>query len=124
MTLLPLPGTYAIARLAADAPVPDWAVGGFVSVTRTADELSVVCPDEVVPAGVRCEAGWRAWRVAGTFDLTTAVGVLAGLTAPLAEDGVSVFAVSTFDTDYLLVKAETADRAADAWRRAGHTVGG
>ncbi len=123
LTLVPLAGTFAVCRLDADSPAPAWAAGEFVSVTRTAEELSVVCADEGVPDGVRCERGWRAWRLAGTFDLNTAVGVLASVTGPLAEAGVGLFAVSTFDTDYLLVKAENAARAAEALRRAGHTVG-
>jgi hypothetical protein len=123
LTLLPLDGAFAVCRLEPCAPVPAWTAGEFVSVTRTAEELSVVCPEGVVPEGVRCERGWRAWRIAGTFDLNSAVGVLASVTAPLAEAGVGLFAVSTFDTDYLLVKAENADRAAEALRRAGHTVG-
>jgi hypothetical protein len=74
-------------------------------VTRTTDETSVLCPADAVPAGVRCEAGWRCLRVAGTLDIFM-VGVLAGLVGPLAAAGVSVFVVSTFDTDFLLVKED------------------
>ena len=121
LTLLAVEGTFAICRLAADAPAPVWAVGEFVSVTRTADELSVVCREAAVPDGVRCERGWRCLRVAGTMPFTT-VGVLASLTAPLAAAGIGLFAISTFDTDYLLVKAADFDAAADALRRHGHTV--
>src|SRR5262245_27487947 len=119
--LIILPGTYAVCRLAADTPAPAWAAGEFVSVTRTADELSVVCRADLVPEGVRCERGWRCLRVAGTLDFGM-VGVLASLLAPLAAAGVSVFAVSTFDTDYLLVKETTLATAVEALRRAGHTV--
>src|SRR5687768_7239758 len=85
LSLVVLPGTLAVCRLDAGADVPPWASSGaFVSVTRTADELSVVCPQGAVPAGVRHEAGWRCLRVAGPLEFT-AVGVLAGLTVPLAE---------------------------------------
>ncbi len=121
-TLVPLDGTFAVCRLTADAPVPAWVGGGpFVSITRTADELSIVCRQEAVPAGVRCEPGWRCLRVAGPLDFSL-VGVLASLLAPLAEAGVSVFAVCTFDTDYLLVKQPDFPRAAEMLRQAGHAV--
>jgi hypothetical protein len=124
LTLVPLPDALAICRLDPGSHVPGWAAGGgFVSVTRTADELSVVCPEALVPEGVRCDRGWHAWRVAGTFDLVSAVGVLAALVGPLADAAVSVFAVSTFDTDFLLVKAQNRDRAADVLRQHGHAVG-
>ncbi len=122
LTLLPLPGRYAVCRLDPADPVPGWAAGPFASVTRTPDELSVVCPQAAVPPGVRSEPGWHGWRLAGTFDLTTAVGVLAAVLDPLAAAGVGVFALSTFDTDFLFVKADHAGRAADALRAAGHTV--
>jgi putative acetyltransferase len=122
LTLTPLVGTFAVCRLGGDAPVPAWATAGpFVSVTRTADELSVVCRQDAVPEGVPGERGWRCLRVAGPLPFS-AVGVLASLTAALAEAGISVFAVSTFDTDYLLVKGADLVTAADALRRRGHTV--
>lgn len=115
-------GVYAVCRLDSDAPWPAWAAGGpFVSVTRTADELSVVCPADVVPAGVRCETGWRCLRVAGTLDFGM-VGVVAGLAGPQAAAGVSVFVVSTFDTDYLLAKAVDMRRVIDVLGQAGHEV--
>lgn len=121
-TLDVLPGEFAVCRLAADAPVPAWATGGpFVSVTRTADELSVVCPAAGVPTGARHEPGWRCLRLAGPIPFTE-VGVLAALLAPLATAGVGVFAVSTFDTDYILVKAADLGRATDALRGADYAV--
>ena len=96
----------AICRLSADDPFPEWAgYGELVSLTRSEDELSVVCPSVRVPDGVASEKGWRAFVVEGPlgFELT---GILASLTAPLAEQRISVFAISTYDTDYLLVKKE------------------
>jgi hypothetical protein len=112
----------AVCKLAEDDGVPGWAVGaGFFSITRTADELSVVCPEELVPEGVKVERGWQALRVAGVIDFS-AVGVLAELTAPLARAGVGVFAISTFDTDYLLVREHDLERAVGALREAGHIV--
>ena len=115
-------GTFAVCRLGADAPIPPWATGGsFFSITRTADELSAVCRQDAVPEGVVGERGWRCLRVAGTIPFSV-VGVLASLVAPLAEAGISVFAVSTFDTDYLLVKEKDFGEALDALRRSGHAV--
>ncbi len=117
-----LPGCFAICRLAADAGVPAWATGGgFSSVTRTADELSVVCAEDVVPAGAKCERGWRILQVAGPLEFSL-TGVLADIAAPLADAGVSIFAISTFDTDYVLVKDENLARAVDVLRAVGHRV--
>ena len=117
-----LPGMFAICRLEADAAIPAWATGSaFCSLTRTTAELSIVCDQGVVPEGVRTERDWRCLKLAGPIPFTT-VGVLASLVTPLADAGVSVFAISTFDTDYLLVKEETFERAVAALRQAGHTV--
>jgi hypothetical protein len=124
LALVVLEDVFAVCRLGGDEPIPPWALaGGLVSITRTAEELSIVCPQAVVPAEVRAERGWRCLRVAGTLAFSL-VGVLAALTAPLAEAGVSVFAVCTFDTDYLLVKENDLGRAAEALRRHGHRVEG
>jgi hypothetical protein len=123
LTLVSLDGLFAVCRLAAGAPLPAWAAGGpagsLVSITRTADELSIVCRQELVPEGVRCERGWRALRVAGTLDFAL-VGVLASLLVPLAEAGIAVFVLSTFDSDYLLIKEDGLDAAVEALRREGH----
>jgi hypothetical protein len=111
-----------VCRLVNDALIPPWATAShFSSITRTADELSVVCRQDDVPDGIQCERGWRCLRVAGTIPFSV-IGVLASLTAPLGEAGVSVFAVSTFDTDYLLVKEKDLAAALDALRRQGHVV--
>lgn len=122
LSLLVLEGTFAVCRLAPEAALPDWATdGGFCSVTRTADELSIVCPQSAVPEGIRCERGWRCLRVAGTIDFSL-VGILASLVDPLADAGVSVFALSTFDTDYLLVKGMDFEKAKAVLWQAGHTI--
>jgi len=121
--LIPLDGLFVVAKLPPNAAIPAWASSGaFFSITRTADELSVVCAEAVVPAGVQSEPVWRCVRVAGTMDFSV-VGVLASLVAPLAEAGISVFAVSTFDTDYLLVKEAAWERAKEVLVRAGHWIG-
>jgi uncharacterized protein len=122
LTLTVLPDTLAVCKLDKDAPIPGWASSGdFVSITRTAEELSVVCRQEAVPDGVQCERSWRCLRVASTLDFSL-VGVLASMLDPLAEAGISVFAISTFDTDYLLVKEESLQRAVEVLRGAGHVV--
>jgi uncharacterized protein len=105
LSLTLLPETLAVCRLDAADPVPGWAAGGtgFWSITRGADELSVICPESAVPPGARCERGFRAFRVEGPLPFE-AVGILASLAAPLAEAGISLLAISTYDTDYLLVR--------------------
>ncbi|MBE3575858.1 MAG: ACT domain-containing protein [Firmicutes bacterium] len=121
-TLSALPGIFAVCRLHKDAGVPNWALQGrWWSVARTPDELSVVCPLRQVPKGVPCEPGRRCLQVAGPLDFTL-TGVLAALATPLAEAGVSLFAVSTYDTDYILVKAADLQRATRALIQAGHAV--
>jgi hypothetical protein len=102
--------------------LPDWALSSaFLSITRTSDELSVVCLQEAVPPEVRCEKGWRCLRVEGPLDFSE-IGVLASLTSVLAAAGVSLFAISTFDTDYLLVGETDLERAVTALRGVGHRV--
>lgn len=113
---------FAISRLVADSPIPGWATqGAFFSLTRTGDELSVVCELSRVPVGVQSQPGWRVFKVHGPFVLSE-IGVLSALAAPLAEAKISLFAVSTFDTDYLLVASETLSAAIAALERAGHII--
>jgi uncharacterized protein len=114
LTMRVLPGSLAVCRLEADGPLPAWvfhAEARFFSVMRTPEETSVVCPEDDVPPSVeRADRGWRALRVDGPLPLTM-TGVIARLTAPLATAGIPVFALSTYDTDYLLIKAEHLERA-------------
>ena|SRR5687767_11334758 len=119
-----LDGRFAVCRLPPTSPVPDWALAGaFASVTRTADELSVVCAEDAVPAEVKAARGWRGLRFEGPFAFEE-TGVLASVTAPLAAAGVSLFALSTYDTDYVLVRDGDLARAVAALREAGHRVEG
>ena len=121
-TLSVLPETLAIAQLDGGATIPSWATaGGFFSVTRTHEELSIVCEMQRVPNGVAVDQGWRALKVHGPFALSE-IGVLATLSGALAADRVSIFAIATFDTDYLLVSGGQLDAAIEALRRAGHTI--
>ena len=122
VTLELVPGRYAVCRLekSATAPTPPPAPSLFV-LTVTPDECSLVCEEDHIPDGAQVEPGWACLRVRGVLDFSL-TGILASLTAPLAKKHLSVFALSTFDTDYLLVKAERLDDAVTALRAAGHTV--
>ncbi len=111
----------AVARLAPGEAAPPWVAGPFVSITRTAEETSVVCEESSVPAGVRADRGWRALQIEGPLPLS-ATGIAAEVTSLLATAGISVFMVATFDTDYVLVKSERFDAACEALRAAGHAV--
>jgi hypothetical protein len=122
LTLILLDGRFAVCRLEPFASLPPWATArGFFAITRTADELSIVCCQDDVPATTRCERGWHCLRVAGTIPFS-AVGVLASLAGPLADAAISVFVVSTFDTDYLYIKENDLARAIEALRSRGHTI--
>lgn len=113
---------FAVARLEPREPTPAWVVrSAFHTVSRTPAECSVLCPWEDVPEGVRREGPFRALEVAGPLDFAL-TGILAALLSPLAEAGISVFALSTFDTDYVLVRAETLEAAVAALRAAGHAI--
>ncbi len=95
--------------------------GPLYAITRTGRELSIVCPEELVPQEVRCQRGWRCLEVDGPLDFSLA-GVLASLTAPLAQAGIGVFVLSTYDTDYLLVQTSNLNLAITALAAAGHMV--
>jgi hypothetical protein len=114
-----LSGELAILRLPPDAAIPSWlsfSSAPLVSVTHTAQELSIICPVGEVPATVPCEPGWRAFTVEGKLEFS-AVGVLAAILNPLAEAGISILSISTFDTDYVLVRAAILEAAMAALRR-------
>jgi len=111
--------SFAILRLPADAEVPPWASAAFSSVTRTVDELSVVVPESRLPESSQAEGEWRLLQVDGPLDLSQ-VGILASLASPLAAAGISIFALSTFDTDYVMVRDADLERAVAALEAAGH----
>lgn len=118
-----VPGSWAIARLGPRQSLPDWLESDvpFVSASWTDDELSLIAPERQVPADVPAERGFAAFRIDGIvpFSMT---GVLARLSGVLAEAGISVFAVSTWDTDWFFVRSSDAEGAAEAWRSSGHPV--
>jgi hypothetical protein len=122
VTLDLMPGSYAISRLDPHAPVPPWATrGGFSSITRTVNELSIVCASDEVPDAVAAQRDRRGLTVRGPLDFSL-VGIAAALTGVLAEASISLFMLSTYDTDYLFVRDADLDRALTALRAAGHIV--
>jgi hypothetical protein len=121
-TLELLPGTFAVAQLGADSEIPAWArEGALVSVTRTGAELSIVCADASVPSGLKAVRGFRCLRVQGPLDFAE-TGVLESLARPLAQADISIFALSTYDTDYLLVAEDDLEAGLSALLEAGHAV--
>ena len=121
MRLNLLPQRLAVIRLDPDAAIPDWATkAAFFSVTRTADEISIFCDSEAMPDDSEKIDGWRAFRVAGQLDFEL-TGVISTLAMPLAAKQIPVFSISTYDTDYMLVREDQLEDAIDVLRRAGHS---
>jgi hypothetical protein len=113
-------GAFAVCQLAAGEIVPDWCVhGAFFSFTRAADELSIVCPEAQVPHDVKHEKDWACCRLEGPFAFSQ-TGILASFLQPLAEHAIPIFAISTFNTDYVLIKGEWMNKALQVLRDAGH----
>ena len=122
LTLTLLPGRYAIAKMDGNAEMPLWARDGqFVSVTRTPVELSIVCPEDNVPAGVLTVPGWRVLKCEGPLDWAL-TGIMASLAEPLADAGVAIFPIATHDTDYLLIREPHLEQAIHALTAYGHAV--
>jgi hypothetical protein len=115
-------GPYAIVRLAPEAPVPTWATkGDFTSITRTPDELSIVCPAENLPPDARSPHRWICLKLEGPF-LFSQTGVLLSFIEPLSENAIPIFAISTFDTDYVLIPEEFAEASLIVLRDVGHVL--
>jgi hypothetical protein len=122
LSLIIMPQRFAICRLSADEPIPTFlSHSPFFSITQTSDELSVVLSEEIVPADWKAETGWRCLKVIGPldFDLT---GSLASLAMPLCAADISIFVISTYDTDYLLVREENLKKATQILLKSGHAV--
>ncbi|HLJ73398.1 MAG TPA: ACT domain-containing protein [Thermoanaerobaculia bacterium] len=117
MILTLLPDTFAIVRMGADE---EWT-GDFFSITRTAEETSIVCRESRVRAGMHADRGWQCLKVEGPIPLKT-VGVMADLATALASAGVSIFPIATYATDYIFIKGDHVAAASDALRAAGHSV--
>jgi len=117
-----MPHMYAVCQFHPDKHIPYWALlGDFVSLTRTHEELSIVCQQDNVPDEIQAERGWRCVQVQGAFDFSES-GVNASLAIPLAEAEISVLAIATYATDYLLVKEENVEQVIQVLEHAGHSV--
>lgn len=121
-----LPALHSICRLDPDREIPEWATlveGALLSIARTRSELSIICADHLPPAGTERSRGWRALGIAEELDHSL-VGVLVSLAAPLADAEIPIFAISSFDTDYMLIPGRSLAAAEDALRAQGHTIAG
>jgi len=119
MNLRILDGTFSVCRLKPSDSIPEWVYrSSFYSISKSKDELSIVCESNYVPEDVKSEKNWNLIKVKGPLDFNL-TGIFSSLTKPLAEDGISIFAISTFDTDYLLVKAEKIQDAKVALEKSG-----
>jgi hypothetical protein len=117
-----MPGLDAIVRLAPDAPVPDWATkGDFTSITRTAEELAIVCPAGNLPPDVHSPHRWICLKLEGPFPFSQ-TGVLLSFIEPLSKNDIPIFAISTFDTDYVLIQQEFAARVLELLQEVGHEL--
>ena len=117
-----LPGLYAIVRQPPDVPVPNWAAtGDFTSISRSVEELSIVCPSDNIPKEFAVAPRWISLKLEGPFPFSQ-TGVLLSFIAPLSNNGVPIFAISTYDTDYVLIPQDHAVRALDLLSEAGHEL--
>lgn len=117
-----LPGAYAVVRFTSNAPVPDWAVKGeFTSITRSSDELSIVCPCDGLPAEVHSSHRWVCLKLEGPFPFSQ-TGVLLSFIEPLSANGIPIFAISTYDTDYVLIQEEFVGVSLKTLQEAGHEL--
>jgi hypothetical protein len=122
LTLRLLPDLLAVCQLDPDNPFPNWAQGNnLLTFTRTTDELSIVCENALVPENITAERGWRALKVQGQLDFSQ-VGIISDLTKTLAEARISIFTISTFNTDYLLLKDHNLSQGLKALRKSGYTI--
>jgi len=124
LALVALPGQYGICRLKPNEPTPEWGLQGeFSAVTRTSEELSIVCAEAQIPADVLCERGWRLFKIDAVLDFSL-VGIVAGISVVLAGANIGIFVLSTYNTDYVLVRQPDFLVAEAALRAAGYEVFG
>jgi len=122
LTLSLLPDRYAICTLDAKTATPEWSsIGQFVSVSRTPDEVSIVCPEANVPSGTNSEPGWRILKCEGPLDFSLP-GIIASIAEPLADAGIAIFPIATYHTDYVLIKDPQLETAISALTTYGHAV--
>jgi hypothetical protein len=113
---------FGICRYENTAPIPDWASDApMCSITRTKKELTIVCPQNIIPAESDCSGQWRCFRIDGSFELDE-TGVIASVSVPLAEAGISIYVVSTYDTDYFLIRDCAIENAIAVLTDMGHKI--
>lgn len=124
ISLKKLDQEFAICKLAPDSLIPDWIwESSFYTITKTADELSLVCEqDKVIPhPSMKQENGWKCLQVVGPLDFSL-TGILSSIAQPLADNKISIFAISTYDTDYILIKKEHFEDAQDVLQKNGFAI--
>lgn len=122
LTLKLLKEKYGVCRLDKTELIPQWIKDNdFYSITKTADELSIVCVQDNIPNDIRCEKDWRVLKVEGPLDFSL-IGILSSISTILAQNGVSIFAISTYDTDYILVKNKDIDNAIKALTKGKYEI--
>ncbi|MPN37299.1 hypothetical protein SDC9_184815 [bioreactor metagenome] len=115
-------GLFGVCRLDRDELLPGWASrSSFYSITKTLDELSIVCSQDNIPKDIKCEKDWRSLKVEGPLDFSL-IGILSSISTILAQRGISIFAVSTYDTDYILVKDKDIDTAIAVLSKEGYEI--
>ena len=122
LTMRLLKGKFGVCRLDSTDLIPDWGQrGGFISITRTLDELSVVCNEECIPNNIKCEKDWRILKVEGPLNFSL-IGILSSISTVLSRNRISIFAISTYDTDYILVKSKDINNAIEALVNEGYGI--
>jgi hypothetical protein len=122
LSLSILDDTFSVCRLAPEADLPNWVpLSGFVSVTRTNDELSVVCPSGAVPDEVEAQWSFKAMKIEGPLDFGL-TGILLAVAGPLTDAGIPIFSLSTYDTDYVLVRRNDLTHAVCVLEATGHRI--
>ena len=117
-----LKNKYAICTLPNTAPIPDWALTEtLISITRTDKELTIVCKQDMTPSELQCDINWRCFKIDGSFDLNQ-TGVISSISSPLADAGISIYIISTYDTDYFLVKEGNLDKTISTLSDIGHNI--
>jgi hypothetical protein len=113
---------YAICTLPNDTPIPDWALTqSLISITRTGKELTIVCRMDSIPSELQSDLNWRCFRIDGSFDLNQ-IGVISSISSPLADAGISIYVISTYDTDYFLVQDKNVEQTISTLSNSGHSI--
>ena len=113
---------YGICTLPNTAPIPDWALTqSLASITRTEKELTIVCRLEILPSQYQSDLKWRCFKIDGSFDLNQ-IGVISSISSPLADAGISIYVISTYDTDYFLIQEQNLEKTISVLSNSGHYI--